>query len=90
MQRMFSTAGSGTSYHSTLLAKHILSKYSQIRVETVVSSEFQYSSEPNYTENSVLIAISQSGENCRCITVSEIAREKGAKILSIVNVTTSS
>jgi glutamine---fructose-6-phosphate transaminase (isomerizing) len=81
--------GSGTSYHSALLAKHILSKYSQIRVETVVSSEFQYSSEL-LDENSVLIAISQSGETADVLQSVKAAREKGAKVLSIVNVTTSS
>jgi glutamine---fructose-6-phosphate transaminase (isomerizing) len=81
--------GSGTSYNSALVAKHILSKYSQIRVETVMSSEFQYSSDL-LNENSVLIAISQSGETADVLQSVKAAREKGAKVLSIVNVTTSS
>jgi glutamine---fructose-6-phosphate transaminase (isomerizing) len=81
--------GSGTSYHSALLAKHILSKYSKIRVETVVSSEFQYSSEA-LDGNSVLIAISQSGETADVLQSVKAAKENGAKVLSIVNVTTSS
>ena len=70
--------GSGTSYYSALLAKHILSKYSQIRVETVVSSEFQYSSEL-LDENSVLIAISQSGETADVLQSVKGSREKGLK-----------
>jgi glutamine---fructose-6-phosphate transaminase (isomerizing) len=81
--------GSGTSYHSALLAKHILSKYSKIRVEAVMSSEFAYSSE-SLDENSVLIAISQSGETADVLQSVKTAREKGARVLSIVNVTTSS
>jgi glucosamine--fructose-6-phosphate aminotransferase (isomerizing) len=81
--------GSGTSYNSALLAKYILSKFSKIRVETVMSSEFQYSSDA-LDENSVLIAISQSGETADVLQSVKAAREKGAKVLSIVNVTTSS
>jgi glucosamine--fructose-6-phosphate aminotransferase (isomerizing) len=81
--------GSGTSYHSALLAKHILSKYSRIRTEAIMSSEFQYSTE-SLDENSVIIAISQSGETADVLKSVQAAREKGAKVLSIVNVTTSS
>jgi glucosamine--fructose-6-phosphate aminotransferase (isomerizing) len=81
--------GSGTSYNSALLAKHVLSKFSKLRIETVMSSEFQYSSDA-LDENSVLIAISQSGETADVLQSVKAAREKGAKVLSIVNVTTSS
>jgi glucosamine--fructose-6-phosphate aminotransferase (isomerizing) len=82
--------GSGTSYHSALLAKHILSKYSNLRVEAIVSSEFQYSVADLLNENSAIIAISQSGETADVLDSVREARNKGAKILSIVNVTTSS
>jgi glucosamine--fructose-6-phosphate aminotransferase (isomerizing) len=81
--------GSGTSYHSALLAKHILSKYSNLRVEPIVSSEFQYSAE-SLEQNSAIIAISQSGETADVLDAVQKARHRGAKILSIVNVTTSS
>jgi glucosamine--fructose-6-phosphate aminotransferase (isomerizing) len=81
--------GSGTSYHSALLAKHILSRYSKIRVESIMASEFQYSSEL-LDKNSVLIAISQSGETADVLQSVKSAKEKGARVLSIVNVSTSS
>ncbi len=81
--------GSGTSYHAALLAKHILSKYSKIRVEAILSSEFQYSSDL-IDENAVLIAISQSGETADVLQSVKIAREKNARVVSIVNVPTSS
>jgi glucosamine--fructose-6-phosphate aminotransferase (isomerizing) len=80
--------GSGTSYHSALLAKQIFSK-SKIHVETIVSSEFQYSSDL-LDENSVLLAISQSGETADVIQSVKSAKEMGAKVLSIVNIPTSS
>lgn len=81
--------GSGTSYHSALLAKHILYRYSKTRVEAIMSSEFQYSSEL-LDKNSVLIAISQSGETADVLQSVKKAKEKGARVLSIVNVATSS
>ena len=80
--------GSGTSYHSALLAKQIFSK-SKIHVETILSSEFQYSSDL-LDENSVLLAISQSGETADVIQSVKSAKEMGAKVLSIVNIPTSS
>jgi glutamine---fructose-6-phosphate transaminase (isomerizing) len=80
--------GSGTSYHSALLAKQIFSK-SKIHVETIMSSEFQYSSDL-LDENSVLLAISQSGETADVIQSVKSAKEMGAKVLSIVNIPTSS
>ncbi len=54
-----------------------------------MSSEFPYSSEL-LDKNSVLIAISQSGETADVLHSVKAAREKGAKVLSIVNVSTSS
>jgi glucosamine--fructose-6-phosphate aminotransferase (isomerizing) len=80
--------GSGTSYHSALLAKQIFSK-SKIHVETIMSSEFQYSSDL-LDQNSILLAISQSGETSDVIQSVKSAKDMGAKILSIVNIPTSS
>ena len=54
-----------------------------------MSSEFQYSSEL-LDKNSVLIAISQSGETADVLQSVKQAKEKGATVLSIVNVSTSS
>jgi glucosamine--fructose-6-phosphate aminotransferase (isomerizing) len=81
--------GSGTSYHSALIAKHILRKFARLKAETVMSSEFQYALEP-IDNNSVLLAISQSGETADVLQSVKMAKENGSKILSIVNVSTSS
>jgi glucosamine--fructose-6-phosphate aminotransferase (isomerizing) len=81
--------GSGTSYNSALIAKHILAKFAKIRVETIMSSEFQYAPEP-LDKDSALIAISQSGETADVLQSVKAAKAARAKILSIVNVATSS
>ncbi|HEV2877433.1 MAG TPA: glutamine--fructose-6-phosphate transaminase (isomerizing), partial [Nitrososphaeraceae archaeon] len=81
--------GSGTSYHSALLAKHIFEKMGKMRVETVISSEFQYVLDL-IDDNSVILAISQSGETADVLNSVKLAKELGTKILSIVNISTSS
>ena len=54
-----------------------------------MSNEFEYMSAP-IDENSVLIAISQSGETADVLNSVKIAKEHKSKILSIVNISTSS
>ena len=81
--------GSGTSYNSALIAKQILSKYAKIKSEPIISSELQFS--PDIVEeNSVLIAISQSGESADVLEAVRIAKKLNCKIISIVNLLTSS
>jgi glucosamine--fructose-6-phosphate aminotransferase (isomerizing) len=81
--------GSGTSYHSALIAKHIFSRFAKIRCETIMSSEFQYMLD-SVDDKSVIIAISQSGETADVLQAVKIARQMGSKILSVVNIPTSS
>ncbi|MGA8912947.1 MAG: glutamine--fructose-6-phosphate transaminase (isomerizing) [Nitrososphaeraceae archaeon] len=82
--------GSGTSYHSALILKHIFGKFAKIRSEAIMSSEFQYMAQDPIDETSVLIAISQSGETADVLQSVKAAKQMRAKILSIVNVPTSS
>lgn len=81
--------GSGTSYHSALIFKHVLARFAKIRAETVMSSE-AHDGLTAVDEGSVVIAISQSGETADVLESIKIAKKQGAKILGIVNVTTSS
>ena len=81
--------GSGTSYNSALIAKQILSKYAKIKAEPIISSELQFSPDI-LEENSILIAISQSGESADVLDAVRIAKKVNCKIISIVNLLTSS
>ncbi|MFQ5782075.1 MAG: glutamine--fructose-6-phosphate transaminase (isomerizing) [Nitrosopumilus sp.] len=81
--------GSGTSYNSALIAKQILSKYVKIKAEPIMSSELQFASD-SIEENSILIAISQSGESADVLEAVKIAKQANCKIISIVNLITSS
>ena len=81
--------GSGTSYNATLIAKYLLSKYAKIKAESIIASELQFSPE-SIEPNSILIAISQSGESADVLEAVNIAKQKDCKIISIINSLTSS
>ncbi|MEE8132802.1 MAG: glutamine--fructose-6-phosphate transaminase (isomerizing) [Nitrososphaerales archaeon] len=81
--------GSGSSYHAAMIAKHLFSKFCDLQCETILSSEFQYDSSL-ITKGSVLMAISQSGETADLLQAVKIAKGSKAKVLSLVNVVTSS
>jgi glucosamine--fructose-6-phosphate aminotransferase (isomerizing) len=81
--------GSGTSYHSALIAKYMFPKIAGMSVEPIMSSEMKFF-EDCFDEQTTLIAISQSGESADVLNAVAFAKEKNAKILSIVNTTTSS
>ena len=81
--------GSGTSYNAALIAKQILSKYVKIKTEPIIASELQFAPD-TIEENSVFIAISQSGESADVLEAVRIAKKLNCKIISIVNLQTSS
>jgi glucosamine--fructose-6-phosphate aminotransferase (isomerizing) len=76
--------GSGTSYNAAVVAKYLMSKYAKVKIEPIISSEL--STLPDSIEsNSILIAISQSGESADVLEAVSIAKKSNAKILSIAN-----
>ena len=81
--------GSGTSYNAALVAKYLMSKYAKIKAEPIISSELPHDPE-SIEQNSILIAISQSGESADVLEAVRIAKKSNAKVLSIVNLLTSS
>ena len=81
--------GSGSSYNSALIGKQIFSRFAGTKSEAIISSELRFSSEA-IEENSVLIAISQSGESADVLDAVRIAREANCKIVAVVNMLTSS
>lgn len=81
--------GSGTSYNASLVGQYLFSKYAKIKLEPIIASEARFY--PHYFDNrTILIAISQSGESADVLETVRLAKEAGAKVISIVNVITSS
>ena len=81
--------GSGTSYNVALVAKYLFPMYTTISPEAIMSSEMTYSKD-RLQKNSLLIAISQSGESADVLEAAAIAKERGLKVVSVVNASTSS
>jgi glucosamine--fructose-6-phosphate aminotransferase (isomerizing) len=79
----------GTSRHAALIGRYIFSKIGGKFCEVVMASEFQYFSE-SIDRNTLVIAVSQSGETADVMEGVKKAKAHGAKILSIVNVADSS
>ncbi|AFU59774.1 MAG: glutamine--fructose-6-phosphate transaminase (isomerizing) [Nitrososphaera sp.] len=81
--------GSGTSYHTSLITSMAGCRALKKRFEPVMASEFKYNMD-SIDKDTVVLAISQSGETADVLSATKLARAAGAKILSIVNVSTSS
>ena len=77
--------GCGTSYHAGLIAREFLERWARIPVSVEVASEFRYRS-PILDGNSLVIAITQSGETADTLEAIKIARSLGAKTITLTNV----
>lgn len=75
----------GTSYHAGLTFKYFMNRYSKVDVDIEVASEFRYMN-PHVDKNTLVLAISQSGETIDTLEGIRIAKEKGAKVITISNV----
>lgn len=79
----------GTAYNAGCIGKIAIEKYSKIKVDTDIASEFRYS-EPFIDEKTLVLLVSQSGETADTLAAMKYAKKNNAKILSITNVVGSS
>lgn len=77
--------GCGTASHAAILGTYIFSTIANIKTSWVVGSELIYH-QKFIDDKTLIIALSQSGETMDIIQSVKIAKEKGASILSLVNV----
>lgn len=75
----------GTSWHAALIGKYMIEEIARIPTEVEYASEFRYRS-PIVDENTILCAISQSGETADTLAAMAEARNRGATVLGLVNV----
>jgi glutamine---fructose-6-phosphate transaminase (isomerizing) len=81
--------GCGSSYHAALIASNLFNTISHKKNQVIIGSEFN-TYKDIIDKNSIIIAISQSGETSDLLEAVKIAKEKGVKVLSITNVIGSS
>jgi glutamine---fructose-6-phosphate transaminase (isomerizing) len=75
----------GTSYHAGLLGKHLIEAWARLPVEVEFASEFRYG-EPILGDDTMVVAITQSGETADTLAGVREARKAGAKVMAISNV----
>lgn len=74
----------GTAYHSGLLAKYAIEHWVRIPVEIEVASEFRYR-DPVLDRQTLVVAISQSGETADTLEAVRHAKAQGARVLAVCN-----
>lgn len=74
----------GTASYACDVAKYAIEKYSRIPVQVELSHEFRYR-DPIVTPNTLIVAVSQSGETMDTLMATRFAKEQGAKVLAICN-----
>jgi glucosamine--fructose-6-phosphate aminotransferase (isomerizing) len=79
----------GTSWHSGLVGKFLLEEHCRLNVEVDIASEFRYRN-PVIGPETLLIAISQSGETADTLAAVREAKLRGARTVAICNVIDSS
>ncbi len=84
IERIIITA-CGTSWHAALIGEYMLEELARIPVDVEYASEFRYKNAV-VEDNTLVIAISQSGETADTLAALREAKQRGARTMGIVNV----
>ncbi len=79
----------GSAYHAGVTGKYVLEGMARIPVEVDLASEYRYR-DPLIEDGTLIVIISQSGETADSLAALRDSRDRGAKVLGIVNVVGSS
>jgi glucosamine--fructose-6-phosphate aminotransferase (isomerizing) len=74
----------GTASYAGEIAKYAIEKWAKIPVSVELAHEFRYR-DPILTPNTLIVAISQSGETMDTLMATRYAKEQGAKVMAICN-----
>ncbi|MGA5893998.1 glutamine--fructose-6-phosphate transaminase (isomerizing) [Streptomyces venetus] len=74
----------GTAFHAAMIAKYAIEHWTRLPCEVELASEFRYR-DPILDAQTLVIAISQSGETMDTLMALRHAREQGSKVLAICN-----
>ena len=78
----------GTAYHAGMISKYAIEKWAKISVEVEIASEYRYR-DPIIDSQTLVIAISQSGETMDTLMALRHAKAAGARVLAICNTNSS-
>ncbi len=74
----------GSAYHSGLVAKYAIEHWARLPVEVELASEFRYR-DPVLDRDTLVIAVSQSGETMDTLEAVRHARRQKARVLAVCN-----
>jgi glucosamine--fructose-6-phosphate aminotransferase (isomerizing) len=74
----------GTSRYAALVGRYLFSKVGKKFCDVIMASEFSYFAD-SVGKNTVVIAVSQSGETADVVEGVKAARDAGAHVISIIN-----
>jgi glucosamine--fructose-6-phosphate aminotransferase (isomerizing) len=74
----------GTAAHAGMIGKILIERIAHLPTQMEIASEFRYG-DPIIDKNTIVLAISQSGETADTLAAMEEGRKKGATLWSIVN-----
>ena len=76
--------GCGTAYYAGLVAEYMIEEFVGMPVEVEVGSEFRYR-KPIIDQDTIVLAVTQSGETADTLEAIREGKKKGALTLGIVN-----
>jgi glucosamine--fructose-6-phosphate aminotransferase (isomerizing) len=79
----------GSSYHSGLIGKYAIERWTRLPTQVEIASEFRYR-DPVVDSDTLVIAISQSGETADTLEALRHARQQGAWVMAVTNTVGSS
>jgi glucosamine--fructose-6-phosphate aminotransferase (isomerizing) len=79
----------GTAYHAALVGRNMIERCARLPVQVEYGSDFRYR-DPVLDPSVLVLAVSQSGETADTLGAVRLARERGCRVLSVVNVQGSS
>ncbi len=86
--RRISVIACGTAYHAGMVAKYAIEKWAKVPVDVEIASEYRYR-DPIVDKDSLVIAISQSGETMDLLMAVRHAKAAGARVLAVCNTNSS-
>ncbi|HEV8669831.1 MAG TPA: glutamine--fructose-6-phosphate transaminase (isomerizing), partial [Candidatus Limnocylindria bacterium] len=75
----------GTACHAALVGKYLVERIAKIPADVEIASEYRYR-EPVVTKGQLVVAVTQSGETADTLAAMNAGRQRGARLLALVNV----
>ncbi|MDO8506677.1 MAG: glutamine--fructose-6-phosphate transaminase (isomerizing) [Candidatus Limnocylindria bacterium] len=75
----------GTASHAAMIGKYLVERLARIPCDVEIASEYRYR-DPVVSPGQLVVAVTQSGETADTLAAMNAAKERGARLLSLVNV----